>query len=145
MSKALTIACLAVLLLTMLGCERRFHPMQGSARDLWIGIYTDEVDDKKCHIDFPTQNLSKKKHDQLRWYSADQQTYHVVFATASPGTPFKDHDQLKYTFDVPWTGEGVKSGEPISTADGYYPYGITNGKGLCKDPRSDDPGVNVKP
>lgn len=143
MSKALSIACLAVLLLTVLGCERKFHPMQGSARDLWIGIYTDEVDDTKCHIDFPTQNLSKKKHDQLRWYSADQNTYQVVFGTSHPGTPFKDHDQPKFTFDVPSNWGGVKSGEP--TELGYFPYGITNRKGLCKDPQSDDPGVNVKP
>ena len=42
MHKAISTGCLAVVLLTMLGCESKVQPpAQGSGRDLWTGIYTD--------------------------------------------------------------------------------------------------------
>jgi hypothetical protein len=145
MYKAISTGCLAVVLLTMLGCESKVQPAQGSGRDLWTGIYTDPDDATKCDIDFPTQNLSHKKHDQIRWYSADQKAYQVVFEPSppnpSPGSPFPQQ-----TFVVPTTAGGVKSGEPIPGVLGYFAYGIKfNNGNVCKDPKSADPGVNIKP
>jgi hypothetical protein len=151
MYKAISTGCLAVVLLTMLGCESKVQPAQGSGRDLWTGIYTDPDDATKCDIDFPTQNLSHKRHDQIRWYSADQKAYQVFFEPSppnpSPGSPFQDNqNHPRPTFDVPTTPEGVKSGEPIQGALGYFAYGISFYKGnVCKDPKSADPGVNIKP
>jgi hypothetical protein len=139
----------AVALLTMPGCEKKRQPAQGSARDLWIGISTDD-DPTKCDIDFPSQNLSRKKHDQLRWYSVDQKQYQVVFepSNPSPGTPFEDsQNQPRSTFNVPTTPAGLKSGEPVQgTVGKYFAYGIKDQNGnVCKDAKSADPGVNIKP
>jgi hypothetical protein len=152
MYKAISIGCLAGALLAILACERKFQGKQGSGRDLWIGISTNLFVATKCDIDFPSQNLSQKKHDQLRWYSADQNTYQIVFEPSppnpSPGTPFEDHQhQPIFTFNVPTTAAGVKSGEPILGALGkYFAYGIKDNNGnVCKDASSADPGVNIKP
>ena len=66
----------------------------------------------------------------------------------SPGTPFEDNQhQPIFTFNVPTTPGGVKSGEPIPGAVGkYFAYGIKDNNGnVCKDASSADPGVNIKP
>jgi hypothetical protein len=151
MDKAISVGCLASLLLITMGCEHRFRPMQGLGRDLWIGIYTDPTDPTKCEMDAASQNLSYGRQDQLRWYSVDSKKYQVVFEPAppnpDPGSPFQDsQNQPRLTFDVPTTAAGVGSGKPIHKLGVYFAYGIKdqNGK-VCKDPKSSDPGVNIKP
>jgi hypothetical protein len=152
MYKAISVGCFALLLLTMMGCESRFQPAQSSGRDLWIGIYTDSVDPTKCDMDSPSHNLSYNRRDQLRWYSVDAKQYQVVFEPSppnpTPGSPFQDNQsQPRFTFNVPTTGVGVKSGKPIPGAVGkYFAYGIKDQNGnVCKDAKSTDPGVNIKP
>ncbi len=152
MYKAILAGLAAVPLLTMLGCESKLQAPQSSRRDLWIGIYADSDDTTKCDIDSPSHNLSYKRQDQLRWYSVDRKKYQVVFEKSppnpSPGTPFLDsHQQPRFTFDVPKTAAGVKSGEPVPGARGqYFAYGIKDqNDSVCKDAKSADPGVNIKP
>jgi hypothetical protein len=145
MYKAISAGLLAIGLLTTLSCQSKYRVgVQDTGRDLLIGIITDDDDPKQCDIDFPSQNIRKKAHDQLRWYSIDKKLYQVVFAT----TPFEDSQHHpRFTFDVPSTAAGVGSGEPVRGAPGqYFAYGIKNDKGkVCKDPASDDPGVHIKP
>ena len=152
MYKAISVGCLALLLLTTMGCcEHRFRPMQSQGRDLWIGIYTDPSDPTKCDMDSPSNNLSYSRQDQLRWYAVDSKKYQVVFEPAppnpDPGSPFQDNqNQPRFTFDVPNTAAGVRSGKPIHILGVYFAYGIKDQNGVvCKDPKSNDPGVNIKP
>jgi hypothetical protein len=127
------------LLVGSVGCRQQMQPSTG--RKLPVGIQMEEGG-KGCYPDYNSVTLNKKKHDEVRWSSLDNHAYTVYF---TPSTPFRQGQNPQYTFDVPAVGH-VDSGPPTQDATGNYAYGIKLQDGtICKDPKSDDPGVHIKP